>query len=71
MNKTSTSPANQSFKHPGFLILIGILAVTLGLLFARSFIRNQVLFSNDGPLGIISSEATRTSVGALCPHGRT
>ena len=63
MNNLSTSPANPAGKPPGLPILVGILVLALGLLFSRSFIRNQVLFSNDGPLGAISSQSSRTTLG--------
>ena len=63
MNNLSSSSANQAGKQPGVLVLIGILVLILCVLFSRSFIRNQVLFSNDGPLGAISSQSSRTTLG--------
>jgi hypothetical protein len=65
MNNVSTSPANHAAKQPGVLILVGVLVLALALLFSRSFIHNQVLFSNDGPLGAISSQSSRTTL-ATC-----
>jgi hypothetical protein len=35
-----------------FLITLAVLVACLGILFAKSFSANQVIFSNDGPLGL-------------------
>jgi hypothetical protein len=53
------SRAPQTKRRNSLLAIIGLLTVLLGLLFARSFEPNQVVFSNDGPLGPISSEMSR------------
>src|SRR5579863_6567154 len=63
MNKSSSSTGNRAL--PSLLILLGILVLTLGFLFSGSFVANQVLFSNDGPLGIISSQSARTTPGTF------
>src|SRR5688572_17341845 len=34
-----------------------VLAVLLGFIFRKSFQEGQVLFSNDGPLGVVASQA--------------
>src|ERR1700689_4996141 len=65
MKKSSSSSGNQAASRPGILVLLAILALTLGVLFSRSFIRNQVLFSNDGPLGAISSQSAVTTPGTF------
>ena len=62
MNKTSASDGVSTGTRPGFLILLVILVVVLAALFHRSFQPNQVLFSNDGPLGAISNKSVATSV---------
>ena len=51
-------PPQTKGRHP-MLVIGGLLAVLLGLLFARSFEPGLVFFSNDGPLGAISSAMTR------------
>src|SRR5579872_3229948 len=53
--KTSPSPSAEWSGPPGFLIVLVCLLVALGGLFFRSFDPNLVIFSNDGPLGAISS----------------
>ena len=55
MNKPSLSDGASSGRSSGFLVLLAALLVVLAALFYKSFTANQVLFSNDGPLGIISS----------------
>src|ERR1035441_6021280 len=39
--------------HPEWFLLLVLVAV-LGVLFARSFLPDYVLFSNDGPLGVMA-----------------
>src|SRR5438270_205272 len=56
MNISQSPSAAQSASRRGFLILLACLIGILGALFFRSFSPNQVIFSNDGPLGAISSE---------------
>ena len=41
-------------RHPGIFLLV-LLTALLAFLFARSFVPEYVLFSNDGPLGAIAS----------------
>ena len=62
MNKTSTSDVVSTGRQPGFLILLVILVAVLAALFHRSFQPNQVLFSNDGPLGAISNKSVDTTL---------
>ena len=38
------------------LLLLALLCLALAVLFHRSFVPNQILFSNDGPLGICKAE---------------
>jgi hypothetical protein len=42
-------------RHPGFFLLL-LLAALLAVLFARSFLPQYILFSNDGPLGALASQ---------------
>jgi hypothetical protein len=67
MNKPSSSDGVSTGRNSGFLALLALLLVVLAALFYKSFTANQVLFSNDGPLGIISSTCKvtdfRTAVG--------
>ncbi len=65
MNKPSSSDDVSSARQPGFAILLLILIVALAALFYRSFLPHQVLFSNDGPLGIISSQSNVTDLSAF------
>src|SRR5271163_4088392 len=58
---TGVEPASRR----GFLVLLGILLVMLCILFYRSFLPHQVLFSNDGPLGIISAQSVVTHLDSL------
>jgi hypothetical protein len=47
-------------RAPNYLLLLaGILGAALAVLFCRSFIPNQVLFANDGPLGAMCAECNR------------
>jgi hypothetical protein len=55
MNSNS-SPGGANHLHT-FAISAACLALVLGFLFARSFGDSEVLFSNDGPLGLISAQA--------------
>ena len=70
MNHKTTATArqvtsrNSTGKLSGFLILLTILLAIMVALFHRSFVSNQVLFSNDGPLGIISSQSNQTDLNA-------
>lgn len=43
----------------GFLVACAVLSAVLSYLFADSFKSNQVVFSNDGPLGVVMSEALK------------
>lgn len=43
-------------RHPALFLLL-LLAILLAVLFARSFVPQLVLFSNDGPLGAMASQA--------------
>jgi hypothetical protein len=54
MNRKSSLHAVGSF-----LVASAIIAVILGYLFADSFRPNQVVFSNDGPVGVVKSEALK------------
>ena len=42
-----------------FAIGVLVLTIILGLLFANSFRPKQVVFSNDGPLGVLKADAVR------------
>jgi len=54
------SPARESTSNRRGLILLGLaLILVLSLLFARSYVPEQMLFSNDGPLGINMSASAR------------
>ena len=57
MNISQSPSAAQPARRRGFLILLICLLGVLGMLFYRSFSPNQIIFSNDGPLGAISAEA--------------
>jgi hypothetical protein len=50
------SPAAPAKGPNSFLLIAGLLALVLGLLFCRSFIPQDVVFSNDGPLGGLIAE---------------
>lgn len=54
LNKPRTCP--WWWRHPGWFLLL-LLAALLAVLFARSFLPQYVLFSNDGPLGAMASQA--------------
>ncbi|MGD0262205.1 MAG: hypothetical protein ABSD29_20760 [Verrucomicrobiota bacterium] len=43
-------------RHPAWFLLL-LLAAVLAALFARSFVPEYILFSNDGPLGAMASQA--------------
>ncbi len=62
MNKTSSSGGVSNGRSSGFLVLLALLLVVLAALFYKSFSANQVLFSNDGPLGIINADCNRTQL---------
>jgi hypothetical protein len=40
----------------GFLLLVAVLLVTLFALFHKSFVPDQALFANDGPLGVLMAD---------------
>ena len=50
------SPSTPAKGPNSFLIIVGLLALVLGLLFCRSFVPQDVIFSNDGPLGGLAAE---------------
>jgi hypothetical protein len=53
--------ANENGKKQGslsFLVCLALLLGLLGVLFARSFQSEMVLFNNDGPLGMLASECS-------------
>jgi hypothetical protein len=52
-------------RSAAFLILLIVLCVALGWLFRKSFIPEQVLFANDGPLGVLVSEHYSAPEGFL------
>ena len=54
MNRSSTSRSLGQL-----LVVTVILAVILGYLFASSFKPDTVVFSNDGPVGVVKSEALK------------
>jgi hypothetical protein len=64
MNNSPTSDV-ESANRRGFLVLLGILLVVLCFLFFHSFLPHEVLFSNDGPFGAISSQAATTDLQSL------
>ena len=50
----------SSFQSLGpFLVALLVLAVILGYLFSESFRPNHVVFSNDGPVGVVKSDAIK------------
>ncbi len=55
MNNVQTPRTTPGWKAVAFSILV--LVLVLGLLFAKSFQENEVVFSNDGPLGVVKSQA--------------
>ncbi|HUZ06871.1 MAG TPA: hypothetical protein VMV89_05220 [Candidatus Paceibacterota bacterium] len=58
-----TSPATPTKGSNSFLLIAGLLALVLGMLFCRSFIPQDVVFSNDGPLGGLVAEETQLPQG--------
>jgi hypothetical protein len=64
MNKPASSDGVPGDKCSGFLALFAVLLAVLAMLFYKSFMANQVLFSNDGPLGIISTHSNETNLKA-------
>ena len=62
MNKPSSTDGVPSARQPGFLVLLALLLLVLAVLFNRSFTANQVLFSNDGPLGTVKAEANKMTL---------
>jgi hypothetical protein len=60
MNKPSASDGVSTGRQPGFPVLLVILLAVLAALFYRSFLSDQVLFSNDGPFGRVMSDSNRT-----------
>ena len=56
-HSSSQSGANRNSK--GYLVLAASLGAILMILFFRSFIPHQALFSNDGPLGVQMAEPYR------------
>jgi hypothetical protein len=65
MNKPATSVNPSQACSGGFLILLAVLLVALAGLFHRSFEANQVLYSNDGPYGLISAKSVATTPSAF------
>src|SRR5665213_3040423 len=57
------SPATPTKGPNSFLFIAGLLALVLGLLFCRSFVPQDVVFSNDGPLGGLVTEENRLPQG--------
>lgn len=58
------SPGNPTKQgSPRLVVAIIIIAAALALLFIRSFTESQVLFSNDGPLGINMAKANSIPEG--------
>ena len=51
-----TLPVARARSWNSFLLITGLLALVLGLLFCRSFVPQDVVFSNDGPLGGLVAE---------------
>jgi hypothetical protein len=64
MNASNSASATQT-NHRGFVIIFACLAGALGILFFKSFLPGQVLYSNDGPLGAISTQAGKLPGGFL------
>ncbi|HEX4644485.1 MAG TPA: hypothetical protein VH598_02640, partial [Verrucomicrobiae bacterium] len=64
MNASTSAPAAQTDRR-GFVIIFACLAGVLGILFFKSFLPGQVLYSNDGPLGAISTQAGKLPSGFL------
>src|SRR6185369_2610694 len=60
MNRLSLSKTSGKGASSGFWLILLCLTVILGFLFKDVFFRSAVtLFSNDGPLGVIKSEALK------------
>jgi len=60
MNRSSLSPRGSGRAKSGFWLLLLCLTIILGFLFKDVFFKREItLFSNDGPLGVINSEALR------------
>src|SRR5471030_1439986 len=57
------SPTTNAKGWNSFLPITGLLALVLGLFFYRSFIPQDVVFSNDGPLGGLVAEETQLPQG--------
>ena len=64
MKKSSSSAGPKAARGTGFVMLLAVLAVSLGAIFFQSFLPNKVLFSNDGPFGLISSKAVATTLAS-------
>lgn len=47
------------YRDDSLLWFVGILLMVLGFLFGQSLVYENILFSNDGPLGGISSDASK------------
>ena len=57
MTSKTANPTPATKKSPGFFLAFVCLAVLLGALFHSSFSPEKVLFSNDGPLGLVYAHA--------------
>src|SRR5687767_1012100 len=57
MNKPANAAAAGGSVWKNFAVALLCIGVALGVLFRKSFQDEMVLFSNDAPLGLISSKA--------------
>src|SRR3954454_11173823 len=58
MNHSKAAPGPKP-RRTGLLVCAALLGLTLGVLFCRSFLPDQVVFSNDGPLGGMVAKQNR------------
>src|SRR5213592_4631238 len=59
MNSPTSSTSKRGRAPLGFGLLLLVLTAILTFLFRDSFGRDQALFANDGPLGVLMSHAMK------------
>jgi hypothetical protein len=57
MSINTSSTGGSHSRYPGFWTVFVLLAVILYILFLQGFLPGRVVFSNDGPLGVVQSQA--------------
>jgi hypothetical protein len=60
MNGIQSEPSNGSGGKSRFFLFFGVLFLALAVMFHRSFEPYQMLFANDGPLGVMQAENSQT-----------